>query len=102
MIWLRNLLLFAVSFFVSASLCCKDLDPQVALFECRVQALRPLVGNARAAQRLIQDAEATGELDLTAAAEAVGKGRADALAALKRLQECSPPAPVPDAGLSGS
>lgn len=102
MIWIRNAVLFVLSFVLAGSLSCRPEDPRVERFDCQVRALQPLVGSLLDAREVVQQAYVQGNLNLSELARNVGKGQEDVAATVERLRKCDAPTTLPDAGLAGS
>lgn len=89
------LLAFVMCFGVGCTLF-RAASPRVEQFECRVQALQPLVGDVMDAEQLVRDVYA-GRASLGAVVGALDATQSEVLALTEALAACN--GPVPDAGL---
>jgi hypothetical protein len=81
---------------VGAMGCVPQTPAQDALFDCRVEALKPSCGAALDASELVRDA-VLGRVDIVGTLLRLGNTRAQVAEALQRLDACEPleaPAPV--------
>jgi hypothetical protein len=70
------------------------LVERARVFDCRVEALRPVVGDVLDAEQLVRDVY-LGKADLFAALRALKVTAAEAQALSVALEACNPPQPIP-------